>query len=99
MQIDELLKDWIKIDRENERTRVFVRVVRWNGHTPFTDWKLWQTLDEGAAPDEQAIARAVHADKRFFATCTMCGAHVALGHMIDTTTCHGCAEQHLGVIF
>jgi hypothetical protein len=77
-------------------------VVRWLGpHTPVPTSVLWRRvdLDEVAVGDlAKLITDARRARKRQFRTCRYCGRRTPPEHRHEKDVCHGCAEQHLGVV-
>ena len=48
---------------------------------------------------KEAISAAVRAHRRRFRTCSYCRKSVPPEGLADRTTCHGCAEQHLRIVY
>jgi hypothetical protein len=75
--------------------------VEWAGPSQ-PEWRLRSVTHvlcgEGAAELGHAVARAESRRQRALRRCKYCGAQLVPGRMHSATICHGCAEQHLGVV-
>ena len=77
-----------------------VRVVQWEGHTPWSEWRVFRSWKK--EPREESVESAKKAalrEFRFFRVCKLCDKLQNSGHMHDRDVCQGCAERVLGVLY
>jgi hypothetical protein len=76
--------------------------VRWlHPGLPVPTSQLWRRITYEFAPPEglaKLIASSRAARKRQFKTCRYCRNRVPPEHRHGGDVCHGCAEQHLGIV-
>ena len=96
----ELRREFVRVERTEERVQILVREIRWDGpYTPISTWAIARTLP--AIPSESEIENAVARileDDRYFQVCNECGERKPLGWMHDESICQGCAEANHGVV-
>ena len=98
------VEDAVAVRVTDDAVELRLPTVVWVGQTPEATTRLWRRIplaDAGPGTDEirDAVRRARRARKREWATCRFCGERVPREHRIDADTCHGCASEHLGVVF
>ena len=96
----ELRKEFIRVERSEEKVEIFVREIRWEGpHTPVSTWVIGSSLPATAseADVEKATARILE-DDSYFQVCNECGERKPLGWMHDGRICQGCAVANHGIV-
>jgi hypothetical protein len=75
MDLNEVARDWIRVERAGTRVRVLVQTIEWDGpHTPISRWVAWKEPIEAARlPPLEAVAASIARDRRSFRTCGTCG--------------------------
>jgi hypothetical protein len=93
------LDDFFRYQQTDARWVFEAGLVVWHSpHEPSLEWKRFRTWKTEPTPARLAKAR-IAASKRYFRTCTLCKTLCNRGHMHDRTTCQGCAEKFLGVVY
>ena len=96
----ELRKEFIRVERSEEKVEISVREIRWEGsHTPIHAWAVGKSLPATAseAEIEKATARILE-DDSYFQVCNECGERKPLGWN-DGSVCQRCAEVNHGVVY
>ncbi|MGG3235586.1 hypothetical protein ABEP17_19355 [Priestia flexa] len=85
--------------------------TQWNGYMPspapgvYRKHSLsWETLQSLSKVEQQEIIlellmKTINTRKRQYRKCQFCGEKVAVENRFDKDTCHGCASEHLGVVY
>ncbi len=97
----ELRKEFIRVERTEEKVEVLVRKIRWEGpHTPIHKWAVGKRLPATAseADVEKATARILE-DDGYFQVCNECGERKPLGWMLNESHCQECAQTKHGIVF
>ncbi len=97
----ELRKEFIRVERSEEKVEIFVREIRWEGpHTPIHAWAVGKRLPATAseADVEKATARILE-DDGYFKFCLECGERKPLGWMLNGSLCQECAQANHGVVY
>ncbi len=97
----ELRKEFIRIERSEEKVEIFVREIRWEGpHTPIHAWAVGKSLPDTASEAEIEEATAsILEDHRFFRVCLECGERKPLGWMLNESLCQECVQANHGVVY
>jgi len=96
----ELRKEFIRIERSEEKIEIFVREIRWEGpHTPIHTWAVGKSLLATASEVEieKATARILE-DPRYFRLCPECNEKKPFGWN-DGSVCQRCAAVNHGVVY
>ena len=97
----ELRKEFVRVERSEEKVEIFVREIRWEGpHTPIHTWAVGKRLPATAseADVEKATARILE-DDGYFRVCDECGERKPLGWMLNESLCQECARANHGVVY
>lgn len=96
----ELLDEFVRIEWTDDRVRIFVREIHWDGpHTPVSTWVDAGDLPATATETEASAAAArVLEDARYFRVCRECEQRKPVGWMHNGRICQGCAEVNHGVV-
>jgi len=96
----ELHDEFVRIERTDDRVRILVREIHWDGpHTPVSTWANADDLPATATETEASAAAArVLEDARYFRVCGECEQRKPVGWMHNGRICQGCAEQNHGVV-
>lgn len=84
--------------------------TKWlDGHTPFPfmykkHTLIWEAIEDLSIEEQQEailnlLMKTINSRKRQYRKCQFCGEKVAIEHRFDQNTCHGCASEHLGVVY
>ena len=97
----ELRKEFIRVERSEEKVEIFVREIRWEGsHTPVSTWVIGSSLpDTASEADVEKATTSILEDDGYFQVCNECGERKATGRMLDESICQGCAQTNHGVVF
>ncbi|MCH7600986.1 MAG: hypothetical protein IH973_14630, partial [Myxococcales bacterium] len=70
----ELLEEFIRVERDADQVRIFVREIHWDGpHTPVSTWVLGLELPATATETRVNSATAsILEDVRYFRVCREC---------------------------
>jgi hypothetical protein len=78
-----------------------IGVVVWSHPgCPELIWKQFRSWSK--PPKSELLGKAQQKSlntPRFFRRCVMCNERCNSGHMFDRSTCQGCAETHMGVVY
>ena len=106
MTDDELIKEFIRVDRTGSETTIAVCKIQWDGpHTPVSNWKIAASFPAETTDDNVAtVVAGILRDRHFFQVCTECNERKPNGWMMGNGTpldsiCQSCGERHHGVIF
>ena len=96
----ELRKEFIRVERSEEKVEIFVREIRWQGpHTPIHTWAAAESLPATASEAEiEKATVGILEDPRYFRSCLECGERKPLGWMHDESICQGCAVAKYGIV-
>lgn len=96
----ELRKEFIRVEKSEEKVEISVREIRWEGpHAPIHTWAVGKSLPATASEAEIEKATAVILeDDGYFQVCDECGERKPLGWMHDGRICQGCAVANHGVV-
>jgi hypothetical protein len=97
----ELRKEFIRVERSEEKVEILVHTIRWEGpHTPISTWAVDKSLPATASKSEieKAIAGILENDGPF-QVCNECSERKPLGWMHDESICHGCAIANHGIVY
>ena len=96
----ELLDEFVRVERTDDRVRILVREIHWDGpHTPVSTWVNADNFPATATEAEaNAAASRVLEDARYFRVCRECEQRNPVGWMHDDRICQGCAEANHGVV-
>ena len=97
----ELRKEFIRVERSEEKVQILVHEIRWQGpHTPIHTWAVGKSLPDTAseADVEKATAHILE-DDGYFRVCNECGERKPLGWMHDGRICQGCAQTSYGIVY
>ncbi len=97
----ELRKEFIRVERSEEKVQILVHEIRWDGpHTPVHTWAAGKILPATAseADVEKATARILE-DDSYFQVCNECGERKPLGWMLNESLCQECAQANHGVVY
>ena len=101
MNTDELIAEFLKVDRTPELIRILVADTSWPSPSqPETAWRLHAKLPANASEAEirQAQESALQ-DTLYFATCGTCRERQPAGWMHDDHICQSCATRDLGIVY
>jgi hypothetical protein len=102
IQIDEIAEDGLVVILTREALELRLPTVEWtHPHCPARSSRLWKRVQwEGMGKEKLAelIAAARKARSRQYRKCNYCSERTPPEHMHAKDVCHGCAEEHLGVI-
>ncbi len=96
----ELLEEFIRVERDANQVRIFVREIHWDGpYTPLSTWVIEGDLPATATKAEaNAAATDVLEDVRYFLVCRECEQRNPVGWMHNARICQACAEPNHGVV-
>ena len=97
----ELRKEFVRVERSEEKVEIFVREIRWDEpHTPISTWAVGKSLPATAseAEIERATAGILEYDS-YFQVCNECSERKPLGWMHDGRICQGCAQTSHGIVY
>ena len=100
MEDRELLEEFVRVERTEDKVQILVREIRWEGpHTPISTWAIARTLPAAASESdiENATARVLE-DDGYFLVCRECEERNPRGWMHDGRICQVCAEANHGVV-
>lgn len=97
----QLVWDNMRLNAENGRWTLVVRVIHWTGaYTARTEWRPFRTWETEPTKDQIGQAQwAALADPTLFGWCKMCRQRALKGHMHQVDICQGCATRYLGVVY
>lgn len=83
--------------------------VKWNGQIPelyfykkhLLNWNDFEKFNTEERQEKilELLMKTMNTRKRQYKECQFCGEKVATEHRFDKNTCHGCASEHLGVVY
>jgi len=96
----ELRKEFIRVERSEEKVEIFVREIRWEGpHSPIHTWAVGNSLPATASETEIEEATAgILEDDGYFRVCPECNEKKSFGWN-DGSVCQRCAEVNHGVVY
>ncbi|MEK5233845.1 hypothetical protein MHB42_19305 [Lysinibacillus sp. FSL K6-0232] len=95
----------------NEGLEFGFEATRWDGYMPSPfpgvykkhslTWESIQSLNKEDQQEKilELLLKTINSRKRQYRKCQFCGERVAIEHRFDQNTCHGCASEHLGVVY
>ena len=100
MNDTELLKEFVRVERSEEKVEIFVREIRWDGpHTPIHTWVIAKSLPATASePTIKSATADILRDNRYFRVCPECNEKKPFGWN-DGSICQRCAEVNHGVVY
>lgn len=100
MNDQELIKDFIKIEKNPDCINFLVCQITWDLHTPISKWKIAAKTpaDISSTAIKQQIAQILN-NQRYFNICQECGERNPCGWMHDQHICQSCAENNHGVLY
>ena len=100
MTDSELIKEFIRVERNDSEVLLEVCKIDWEGHTPFSNWENAISLPTTAADEDiQSASVGILNDPAFFRICEECNERKPNGWMHDGKICQSCAERNHGVIY
>jgi hypothetical protein len=96
----ELRKEFIRVERSEEKVEILVREIRWEGpHTPIHTWAVGKRLPATASKSEIEKATAgILENDGYFRVCPECNEKKPFGWN-DGSVCQGCAVANHGVVY
>lgn len=103
IQLTESVDDGLVIIVTAEAVELRLPTVEWTGgaHSPVLSSRSWKRVTATSITNEQLAAlidEARKARRAQYRTCRYCGRPTPPEHRHSNTVCHGCAEEHLGVV-
>lgn len=101
MSEEEVIEEFIKVYKDRDQVRFYVRRIDWDGpHTPITTTVNVSSFD-GEMDDEaiRAEVMRISKDSKHFRRCKECGERNPFGWMHDSKICQSCAERNHGVVY
>ena len=97
----ELRKEFVRVERSEEKVEIFVREIRWEGsHTPISTWVIGRSLPDTASEVEiEKTTASILEDGGYFQVCNECGERKPLGWMLNGSLCQECAQANHGVVY
>jgi hypothetical protein len=97
----ELRKEFIRVERSEEKVEIFVREIRWEGpHTPISTWVIFTSLPATASEAEiEEATVGILEDDGYFQVCNECDERKPLGWMLNESHCQECAQANHGVVY
>ena len=96
----DLLREFVRVERTENRVQILVRKMRGEGpHTPIHTWVVGKRLPDTAsdAEVENAIADMLQ-DHRYFRVCPECNEKKPFGWN-DGSVCQRCAVANHGIVY
>jgi hypothetical protein len=97
----ELRKEFIRVERSEEKVEIFIREIRWEGpHTPVSTWVIGSSLPYTASEaDVEKATASILEDDGYFQVCDECGERKPLGWMLNESHRQECAQANHGVVY
>jgi ribosomal protein L40E len=98
----ELIEEFIEVEKDAENgTHIYVKMIEWNGQTPFTNPVRAVTLKK--PPSEERLDREfkkILGYKKYFQVCSECGERNPVGWMItEMGICQQCGTENHGIVY
>jgi|AP86_3_1055499.scaffolds.fasta_scaffold63399_2 hypothetical protein len=101
MTDEEVIQEFIKVYKDVDQVRFYVRMIDWEGpHTPTTTIVNVSTFD--GEMDEAAVRAEVlriSRNRKYFRRCKECSELKPVGWMHDSKICQSCAERNHDVVY
>ncbi len=87
---------------EGDLLSIYLPTVTWDGQTPVPSTRLWKKLDLTEINNDnlrELLIEALQTRLNEFKPCQYCGRYFPPEYRYNEDVCHGCAEEHPGVVY